>query len=105
MEKSETVAEGLGLNEEWALINRHRTEKSLESHDTISDTLLDCIESLREEEFGGGEKISTYEKKIAMAGFHLAQVILQKQQAAAGDALAKALGSLGELRKSLDTED
>ena len=105
-EKQETIAEGLELNEEWALINRHRAEKTLESHNTISDTLLSCIESLREEEFGGGsEKISNYEKKIIMTGFHLAQIILQKQHTEAGNALAEALGTLSGLRKTLDREE
>ena len=102
MEKSVTIAEGLGLNEEWALVNKHRVEKELEVHDTVSDTLLSCIESLREEEFGGGHEISAYEKKIIMAGFHLAQTIIQKQHQAAGNALVEVLGTLRGLRENLE---
>lgn len=106
MEKSETVAEGLGLNEEWALINRHRVEKTLESHNTVSDSMLSAIYDMRVEEFDvKSNETSNYEKKLVMVGFHLAQIIMQKQQAAAGNALAEALGTLGELRKSLDTEE
>jgi hypothetical protein len=104
MEKSVTIAEGLGLNEEWALINRHRVEKTLEANDTVSDTLLSCIESLRDEEFGGAQEISAYEKKIIMAGFHLAQVIIHKQHQSAGNALAEVLGTLRGLKENLEDE-
>ena len=100
-----TIAEGLDLSEEWALINRYRIEKELESHDTVSDVLLICMESLREEEFGGDDKISSYEKKLVMVGFHLAQAIMQKQQEAAARALGDALEVLGSLRKDLEKEE
>ena len=82
-----SIAEALGLNEEWALINRHRVGKSLDNHETISDTMLECISELREEEFGEPRDISDYEKKIMMAGFHLAQEIIQKKQDAVSGAL------------------
>jgi hypothetical protein len=101
-EHKETVAEGLGLNEEWALINRHRAEKALEENNTVSDTILNMAEDLREEEFGGGLEISNYEKKLVMMGFHLAQVIMQKQHEAAIGASLQALQTLQELRKNLD---
>ena len=97
-----TVAEGLSLNEEWALVNRHRTEKELESNSTVSDTILNMISNMREEELGDKSEISAYEKKLTMMGFHLAQIILQKQQNAVGEALHKALGTLKELRKNID---
>jgi hypothetical protein len=101
-EKKETIAEGMGLNEEWALINRHRAEKILEENNTVSDALLSMAADLREEEFGGGIEISIYEKKLIMMGFHLAQLIMQKQQESVIGASLQALQTLQELRKNLD---
>ena len=103
-ESKETVAEGLGLNEEWALVNRHRVEKKLEENNTVSDTMLSMAEDLREEEFGGGSEISNYEKKLVMMGFHLAQVIMQKQHNAMSHALTEALETMKDIRKDLNDE-
>lgn len=99
---AETVAEGVGLSEEWALINRHRLEKEMESYETVSDSILSAIDDMREEEFGMKSETSNYEKKLVMVGFHIAQVIMQKHQNAANEALKEALGTLQELRKNLD---
>jgi hypothetical protein len=98
----ETVAEGVGLSEEWALINRHRLEKEMESHETISDSMLSAIHDMREEEFGVKSETSNYEKKLVMVGFHLAQIIMQKHQNAANEALKEALGTLQDIRKNLE---
>jgi hypothetical protein len=99
---AQTVAEGVGLSEEWALINRHRLEKEMESQETVSDSMLSAIDSMRVEEFGESSEISNYEKKLVMVGFHLAQIIMQKHQNAANEALREALGSLQEMRKNLE---
>lgn len=100
---AETVAEGVGLSEEWALINRHRLEKEMESYETVSDSMMSAIHDMRIEEFDVKSKeTSNYEKKLVMVGFHLAQIIMQKHQNAANEALKEALGSLHELRKNLE---
>jgi hypothetical protein len=98
---AQTVADGIGLSEEWALINRHRLEKEMESQETISDSMLSAIDNMRVEEFGESSEISDYEKKLVMVGFHLAQIIMQKRQNAANEALQEALGTLQEMRKNL----
>lgn len=99
---AQTVAEGLSLNEEWALINRHRIEKEVEKNDTVSDTILNMMHSMREEELGTTSELSSYEKKLVMMGFHLAQVILQKQQQSMFREVQEALNTLQEIRKSID---
>jgi hypothetical protein len=100
---AETVAEGIGLSEEWALINRHRLEKEMQSNETVSDSMLSAIHDMRVEEFDvKSNETSNYEKKLVMVGFHIAQVIMQNHQNAANEALKEALGTLQDLRKNLD---
>lgn len=106
-----TIAEGLHLKEEWALVNRHRIEKAYDDHDTISDTIMNVISDLRMEELGDSNNVSEYEKKLVMAGFHLAQEAMQRKQDATHHMITKILtsrsgkGGLGDILGMFDKED
>jgi hypothetical protein len=67
-----TISEALGLSQVWAEKNQQVVEKAWDNHETVSDTILDVLEQMRDAEFGEtGEKPTTYEIKLMMAGMHI----------------------------------
>jgi len=72
MSTKSTISEALGLSQVWADKNQRVVEKAWSDHDTVSDTILDVLEQMRDAEFGEtGEKPTTYEIKLMMAGMHI----------------------------------
>jgi len=72
MSTKTTISEALGLSQVWADKNQQVVEKAWSDHDTVSDTMLDVLEQMRDAEFGEtGEKPTTYEIKLMMAGMHI----------------------------------
>jgi hypothetical protein len=47
-----TISEALGLSQVWAEKNQQVVEKAWSEHDTVSDTMLDVLEQMRDAEFG-----------------------------------------------------
>ena len=95
----QTIAEALNLSEEWAVVNRLRVEKSAERNNSVSDTILECIEDIRNDELGPtSTPITNYERKIAMMGFHLAQEMMSNKMNAI-QAIPMGLGSLLQAMK------
>jgi hypothetical protein len=97
----QTIAEALNLSEEWAVVNRLRVEKSSERNNSVSDTMLECIENIRNEEMGEtSAPITNYERKIAMMGFHLAQEMMSNKMHAI-QSIPMGIGSIGSLLQAL----
>jgi hypothetical protein len=72
MSTKTTISEALGLSQVWAGKNQQVVEKAWSDHDTVSDTILDVLEQMRDAEFGEtGEKPTTYEIKLMVAGMHI----------------------------------
>lgn len=87
MEKRETIAEGLGLDSDWEILNEGKCKRCLEDPGcpTISSSMEKRISQLQEEEMGVSTTPSNYEKKLVMAGFEFAKYIINtKQEALAG---------------------
>ena len=107
MSTKTTISEALGLSQVWAEKNQQVVEKAWSEHDTVSDTMLDVLEQMRDAEFGEtGEKPTTYEIKLMMAGMHIGakkgEMAMKKmlfdkalEQMTAG-LMKKALGEEGE---------
>ena len=105
-EKQQTIAEALNINEEWAVLNRHRIEKANDEFDTVSETIMHSIERLREEELGESKaEISEYEKKLVLVGLHLAQEIMSRRQSAIIGIPEALIQTLQGLRGKLNGED
>lgn len=74
MIEKETVAEGLGVDEEWSLINVHRTQKWIAESETLSEAIEKAIKSVKQDEFGEiSGSLSEYEKKLVLTGMHITQ--------------------------------
>jgi hypothetical protein len=72
MSTKTTISEALGLSQVWADKNQQVVEKAWSKHDTVSDTIRDVLEQMRDAEFGEtGEKPTTYEIKLMVAGMHI----------------------------------
>lgn len=107
MSTKSTISEALGLSQVWAEKNQQVVEKAWSDHETVSDTILDVLEQMRDAEFGEtGEKPTTYEIKLMMAGMHIGakkgEMSIKKMlfdkalQQMSADILKKARGEKGE---------
>jgi len=107
MSTKSTISEALGLSQVWADKNQQVVEKAWSDHDTVSDTILDVLEQMRDAEFGEtGEKPTTYEIKLMMAGMHIGakkgEMAIKKMlfdkalEQMSADLMKKARGEKGE---------
>lgn len=89
----ETVAEALGIDEEWSLVNVHRTKKWVSDSKTLSEAIEKAVNSVKTEEFGETTgNISAYEKKLILTGMHISQHTITKTLSD----LSKFFGEMGE---------
>jgi hypothetical protein len=98
-DKDQTVAEALGLGEDWNSITRGRIEKLYQINDTIHEAGLAGIRRMQAECFGEetvGE-ISEYEKKVMMTGYLLAAV--------RNDAMLKGMAIKAVVKKLIEGKD
>lgn len=81
MKEKEPVYEALSLKREWAIINEANIKETVESSETVSETLEKMIMIIKEDEFGADvQEISVYEKKLIFAGLQVGNLLLQRQQ-------------------------
>jgi hypothetical protein len=97
MEKTQSTSinEAMGISKEWKILTDARIEELIEAKDTISEVLETEILTIKEQEFGTGSyELTPYERKIALAGFMIAQEIHTRQmKAAAAEAMLGLLAS------------
>jgi hypothetical protein len=80
MKEKEPVYEALSLQREWAIINEANAKETIESSETVSETLEKMITIIKEDEFGTDiREISDYEKKLIFAGLQIGNLLLQRQ--------------------------
>jgi len=93
---SDTITSALGLSDEWYEKNEKRIEKAIEDHSTISDVMIEAIETLKTEEFGDGNYVPTdYEKKLIFTGMSIAnEMFSRKMSAARNVAIGSLMGSI-----------
>jgi len=84
MEKRETIAEGLGLDQDWEILNEVKCRRCLEAIEcpTVSSSMEMRIGQLQEEEMGVSATASSYEKKLVMAGFEFAKHMIKAKEEA-----------------------
>ncbi len=76
------IAETMGLDDEWAVLNSHRISKALINSETknISEILIDTITRIKKEEFGElDHEITNYEKKLIISGLQLYKLQVQSE--------------------------
>jgi hypothetical protein len=75
MDKTKKINEVLGISEEWTQATEDRLSVKVEENTYVTDVFLSEIADVRDSEFGKGinSSISTYEKKLMLAGYLLAQ--------------------------------
>jgi len=88
-DKMLTVAEGLGINEEWSILNKYRTLQWINESLEMSDAIIKSISSVKTDEFGEVDnKISEYERKLVITGMHLGEHAITKVLTSWGNAMA-----------------
>jgi hypothetical protein len=82
MAKKETIAEGLGLDSDWEILNEGKCLRCLADDDcpTISSSMEMRISQIQEEEMGISTPPSSYEKKLIMAGFEFAKHMTERKK-------------------------
>lgn len=69
-DKTQTITGGLGLNENFFNEAEEIVKENLEKYETISDALAATAAEVRDGELGEVNlKITTYERKLVLAGF------------------------------------
>jgi hypothetical protein len=93
--KRQTIAEGLGLNEEFEILNEGKCRRCFEAEETVtvSDSMEMRIRQIQEEEMGISTEPSIYEKKLMLAGFEFGKIIVAQME-----------GRKKEILKSLDPD-
>lgn len=75
-EKTKSITEGLGIETHYFENCKDIALEQWNKNETISDALLGLIEDVRDESFGiiPEKNISSYEKKLILAGFFLGMI-------------------------------
>lgn len=98
-DKDLTVAEALGLGDDWNTLTQRRIEKLYQTSDTIHEAALAGIRRMQAECFGEetvGE-ISDYEKKVMMVGYLLSAV--------RNDSMLKGMAIKAVVKKLIEGKD
>jgi hypothetical protein len=108
MAKRETIAEGLGLDSDWEILNEGKCLRCFTDDDcpTVSSSMEMRISQIQEEEMGVSAPPSSYEKKLIMAGFEFARHMISKKKAMIemGEGMEDVIEELIEkLKKDIDS--
>jgi hypothetical protein len=109
-QKQETIADGLELPNSWTEGMMDILSKNYEHLDKVSDMLLTAVRQIREEEFGTlSSDLSTYEKKLILAGYYIGRLgtmhtsiqaeVISKLSGTMGNPLENLLNFLKGLKK------
>jgi len=69
MEKDVTITEGLGLPNEIFVQTRDIVQEHWGNSSTVSEALEDIARGIQEEDLGTDVPLSTYEKRLILAGY------------------------------------
>lgn len=108
MKNKETITEALGLDEKWLEEFTPKATDYWNQNDRISDALQEIASDIKDEEFGCNIQLSSYEKKLILAGFILGREtasaeISKKINSVSG--LMGLLGAIREIKPDQDDED
>ena len=74
-----TIAEVLGLTEDWSDLQEVRVQKALMKQDGFAEAMVDLIQQIQEKDFGGTTEVSDHERKIIYTGWLMGVEVAQQR--------------------------
>jgi len=74
-----TIAEVLGLTEDWSDLQEVRVQKSMMKQDGFAEAMVDIIQQIQEKDFGGTTEVSDHERKIIYSGWLMGVEVAQQR--------------------------
>ena len=72
-----TIAEVLGVSEEWADLQEVKMKKSLIKEDGFAEAMVDLIQKIQEKDLGNTTEVSDYERKVIYTGWLMGVEVAQ----------------------------
>ena len=74
-----SIAEVLGLSEDWSDLQEVKVQKALSKEDGFAEAMVSIIKKIQEKDFGGTTEVSDHERKIIYSGWLMGVEIAQQR--------------------------
>ena len=74
-----SIAEVLGLSEDWSDLQEVKVQKALSKQDGFAEAMVSTIKQIQEKDFGGTTEVSDHERKIIYSGWLMGAEIAQQR--------------------------
>lgn len=74
-----TIAEVLGLTEDWSDLQEVRVQKSMMKQDGFAEAMVELIQQIQQKDFGGTTEVSDHERKVIYTGWLMGVEVAQQR--------------------------
>ena len=74
-----SIAEVLGLSEDWSDLQEVKVQKALSKQDGFAEAMVSTIKQIQEKDFGGTTEVSDHERKIIYSGWLMGVEVAQQR--------------------------
>ena len=74
-----SIAEVLGLSEDWSDLQEVKVQKALSKEDGFAEAMVSTIKQIQEKDFGGTAEVSDHERKIIYSGWLMGVEVAQQR--------------------------
>lgn len=74
-----SIAEVLGLTEDWSDLQEVKVQKALSKEDGFAEAMVSTIKQIQEKDFGNTTEVSDYERKVIYSGWLMGVEIAQER--------------------------
>ena len=74
-----SIAEVLGLSEDWSDLQEVKVQKALSKEDGFAEAMVSTIKQIQEKDFGGTTEVSDHERKIIYSGWLMGVEVAQQR--------------------------
>ena len=74
-----TIAEVLGLTEDWSDLQEVRVQKAMMKQDGFAEAMVELIQQIQEKDFGNTTEVSDYERKVIYSGWLMGVEVAQQR--------------------------
>ena len=74
-----SIAEVLGLSEDWSDLQEVKVQKALSKEDGFAEAMVSTIKQIQEKDFGGTTEVSDHERKIIYTGWLMGVEVAQQR--------------------------
>jgi hypothetical protein len=74
-----TIANVLGLTEDWSDLQEVKVQKSMMKQDGFAEAMVELIQQIQQKDFGGTTEVSDHERKIIYTGWLMGVEVAQQR--------------------------